>query len=184
MASLLGLRHAFQPIPWYMQHIFIASLITRCSTSPQWHLEKCLYNVHLQTVTPSPQQYQQNQSQSRIPPPSQTPFNSATQRFKSMSSTAEDSPGWVTERHTHTHSSDGTKLTRYFVMQSWGLHSRCSHKQKSELAHVLWEARLVPAASAGEEVIQGEGGWRKTHFVILWYEVNYIHVKCKFLIVE
>ncbi|XP_026222714.1 protein pitchfork [Anabas testudineus] len=43
--------------------------------------------------TPSPQQYQQDQSQSRIPPPSRTPFNSTTQRFQSMWSTAEDSPG-------------------------------------------------------------------------------------------
>ncbi|XP_029292465.1 protein pitchfork [Cottoperca gobio] len=45
------------------------------------------------TATPSPQQYQQDQSWSRVPPPGKTPFNSTTQRFKSMSSTTEDSPG-------------------------------------------------------------------------------------------
>uniref|UniRef100_A0A4W6DEU9 Si:ch211-66i15.4 n=1 Tax=Lates calcarifer TaxID=8187 RepID=A0A4W6DEU9_LATCA len=44
-------------------------------------------------VTPSPQQYQQDQSQSRLPAPGKAPFNLATQRFKTMSSTAEDSPG-------------------------------------------------------------------------------------------
>ncbi|CAK6971889.1 protein pitchfork-like [Scomber scombrus] len=45
------------------------------------------------TVTPSPQHYQQDQSWSRVPPPSKTPFNSNTQRFKHKSRTVEDSPG-------------------------------------------------------------------------------------------
>ncbi|XP_022618974.1 protein pitchfork [Seriola dumerili] len=51
------------------------------------------------TVTPSPQQYQQDQSQSRISPPGKTPFNSATQRFKMTSRTAEESPGPGTYTH-------------------------------------------------------------------------------------
>ncbi|XP_070766733.1 ciliary microtubule-associated protein 3 [Enoplosus armatus] len=50
-------------------------------------------------VTPSPQQYQQDQSQSRVPPPGKRPFNSTTQRFKSMSCSAEDSPGPGTYAH-------------------------------------------------------------------------------------
>ncbi|KAI3357799.1 hypothetical protein L3Q82_016182 [Scortum barcoo] len=45
------------------------------------------------TVTPSPQKYQQDQTCSRVPPPSKTPFNSTGRRFKSLSCTAEDSPG-------------------------------------------------------------------------------------------
>uniref|UniRef100_A0A665TXJ1 Si:ch211-66i15.4 n=1 Tax=Echeneis naucrates TaxID=173247 RepID=A0A665TXJ1_ECHNA len=51
------------------------------------------------TVTPSPQQYQQDQSQSRIPPPGKVPFNSATQRFKTTSRGAEGSPGPGTYLH-------------------------------------------------------------------------------------
>ncbi|XP_040007889.1 protein pitchfork-like [Xiphias gladius] len=51
------------------------------------------------TVTPSPQQYQKDQSQSRIPPPGKTPFNSATLRFKTVSCTAQDSPGPGTYAH-------------------------------------------------------------------------------------
>ncbi|XP_034392449.1 protein pitchfork-like isoform X2 [Cyclopterus lumpus] len=38
-------------------------------------------------------QYQQDQSQTRVPPPGKTPFNSTSQRFKIMSCTVEDSPG-------------------------------------------------------------------------------------------
>uniref|UniRef100_A0A3P8RPC2 Si:ch211-66i15.4 n=1 Tax=Amphiprion percula TaxID=161767 RepID=A0A3P8RPC2_AMPPE len=44
------------------------------------------------TATPSPQQYQQDQSRSTVVPPGKTPFSSTTQRFSSMPSTAEDSP--------------------------------------------------------------------------------------------
>ncbi|XP_035512689.1 protein pitchfork-like [Morone saxatilis] len=44
-------------------------------------------------ATPSPQQYQQDQSQSRVPPPSKTPFNSIQPRLQSTSCTAEHSPG-------------------------------------------------------------------------------------------
>ncbi|TDH10190.1 hypothetical protein EPR50_G00072320 [Perca flavescens] len=51
------------------------------------------------TATPSPQQYQQDQSRSRAPPPGKTPFNSTTERFRSMSRTAEDSPGPGTYSH-------------------------------------------------------------------------------------
>ncbi|KAM7405252.1 hypothetical protein PAMP_012528 [Pampus punctatissimus] len=51
------------------------------------------------TVTPSPQQYQQDQSLSRVPPPSKTPFNSNTQRFKTMLGAAEDNPGPGTYTH-------------------------------------------------------------------------------------
>ncbi|XP_035500339.1 protein pitchfork-like isoform X2 [Scophthalmus maximus] len=46
-----------------------------------------------QTVNPSPQQYQQDQSRSRIAPPAKNPFNSTAERFKTLSRTAEDSPG-------------------------------------------------------------------------------------------
>ncbi|XP_076022746.1 ciliary microtubule-associated protein 3 [Genypterus blacodes] len=48
---------------------------------------------HNKTATPSPQKYQQDQSQSKVPPPGRTPFSSTTQRFQSRSSTAEQSPG-------------------------------------------------------------------------------------------
>ncbi|XP_017274627.1 protein pitchfork [Kryptolebias marmoratus] len=44
------------------------------------------------TVTPSPQQYQQDHSKSRVTPPGKTPFNSTALRFKSTQSTA-NSPG-------------------------------------------------------------------------------------------
>ncbi|XP_075898098.1 ciliary microtubule-associated protein 3 [Nelusetta ayraudi] len=55
------------------------------------------------TVTPSPQQYQQDHSQTRIPPPSKTPFNSTSRRFRTTSSGAEDNPGPGTyTRHTVT----------------------------------------------------------------------------------
>ncbi|XP_071333481.1 ciliary microtubule-associated protein 3 isoform X2 [Trachinotus anak] len=50
------------------------------------------------TVTPSPQQYQHDQSQFTISP-GKTPFNSSTQRFKTTSRTAEDSPGPGTYAH-------------------------------------------------------------------------------------
>uniref|UniRef100_A0A3Q3L3I3 Primary cilia formation n=1 Tax=Mastacembelus armatus TaxID=205130 RepID=A0A3Q3L3I3_9TELE len=49
----------------------------------------------IRNLTPSPQQYQNDQSQSRIPPTGKTPFNSTAKRFKSMSSSAEASPGKV-----------------------------------------------------------------------------------------
>ncbi|XP_049922195.1 protein pitchfork-like [Epinephelus moara] len=51
------------------------------------------------TATPSPQQYQQDQSQSTVAPPGKTPFNSTSQRFKSTSCTAENSPGPGTYTH-------------------------------------------------------------------------------------
>ncbi|XP_036959060.1 protein pitchfork-like isoform X1 [Acanthopagrus latus] len=52
-----------------------------------------------QTVTPSPQQYQADQSWSTVPPPTKTPFNSNTQRFESAPCTADDSPGPGTYAH-------------------------------------------------------------------------------------
>ncbi|KAK9515107.1 hypothetical protein VZT92_025777 [Zoarces viviparus] len=52
-----------------------------------------------ETATPSPQQYQQDQSRSRVPPLGKTPFNSTTQRFKSKSCTVEDIPGPGTYAH-------------------------------------------------------------------------------------
>ncbi|KAJ4934062.1 hypothetical protein JOQ06_006869 [Pogonophryne albipinna] len=52
-----------------------------------------------QTATPSPLQYQQDQSYSRVPPPGKTPFASTTQRFKTMLCTAKDSPGPGTYAH-------------------------------------------------------------------------------------
>ncbi|XP_059188233.1 protein pitchfork-like isoform X1 [Centropristis striata] len=51
------------------------------------------------TATPSPQQYQQDQSWSRVPAPGKTPFSSTTHRFQSMSCAAEDSPGPGTYAH-------------------------------------------------------------------------------------
>ncbi|XP_070824732.1 ciliary microtubule-associated protein 3 [Chaetodon trifascialis] len=51
------------------------------------------------TETPSPQQYQQDQSRSRVPPPARTPFNSTTSRFRSARRPAEDSPGPGTYAH-------------------------------------------------------------------------------------
>ncbi|KAF3697313.1 Protein pitchfork [Channa argus] len=51
------------------------------------------------TVTPSPLQYQKDQSQSTVPPPNKTPFSSTTQRFKSQSVTTENSPGPATYNH-------------------------------------------------------------------------------------
>ncbi|XP_026189367.1 protein pitchfork isoform X1 [Mastacembelus armatus] len=53
----------------------------------------------IRNLTPSPQQYQNDQSQSRIPPTGKTPFNSTAKRFKSMSSSAEASPGPGTYAH-------------------------------------------------------------------------------------
>ncbi|KAM6982503.1 ciliary microtubule-associated protein 3 [Tautogolabrus adspersus] len=45
-------------------------------------------------VTPSPAKYQPDQSQSRIPPPGKTPFNSNTQRFSStLRSECNPGPG-------------------------------------------------------------------------------------------
>ncbi|XP_037627874.1 protein pitchfork-like isoform X1 [Sebastes umbrosus] len=52
-----------------------------------------------QKATPSPQQYQHDQSRSRVPPPGKTPFDSTTQRFKSVSCTTQDSPGPGTYDH-------------------------------------------------------------------------------------
>ncbi|KAM3872131.1 LOW QUALITY PROTEIN: ciliary microtubule-associated protein 3 [Diretmus argenteus] len=46
-----------------------------------------------QTKTPSPQKYQQDQTWSKVSPPGRTPFSSTTPRFKSMNSTAGDTPG-------------------------------------------------------------------------------------------
>lgn len=51
------------------------------------------------TVTPSPQQYQQDQSKPRLPPPGKSPFSSATERFKPPSRTADNSPGPGTYAH-------------------------------------------------------------------------------------
>ncbi|XP_047223346.1 protein pitchfork-like isoform X3 [Girardinichthys multiradiatus] len=90
------------------------------------------------TMTPSPQQYQPDQSQSRVSPPGRAPFMSNTHRFKKTSHSADDSPGC------------------YFLTQPWDVRSGFSHKQESELAHVLWETGLVQTASAGEEGAQGE----------------------------
>ncbi|KAM4562355.1 ciliary microtubule-associated protein 3 [Odontesthes bonariensis] len=45
------------------------------------------------TVTPSPQQYQPDQSKSTVPPLGKTPFSSTTQRFKNAQCTSEDTPG-------------------------------------------------------------------------------------------
>ncbi|XP_062872112.1 ciliary microtubule-associated protein 3-like [Trichomycterus rosablanca] len=47
----------------------------------------------LQTVTPSPQKYQQDWSASRACCPGKTPFNSISQRFSSKSATVSCSPG-------------------------------------------------------------------------------------------
>ncbi|XP_068452873.1 ciliary microtubule-associated protein 3 [Clinocottus analis] len=46
-----------------------------------------------ESATPSPQQYQQDQTQSRVSSPGKTPFNSTTQRFKIMSFMVDDNPG-------------------------------------------------------------------------------------------
>ncbi|KAM8862759.1 ciliary microtubule-associated protein 3 isoform 2-T2 [Spinachia spinachia] len=51
------------------------------------------------TETPSPQQYQRDQSRSLMPPPGRTPFNSAAQRINFTSRTVEDSPGPGTYAH-------------------------------------------------------------------------------------
>ncbi|XP_040050008.2 ciliary microtubule-associated protein 3 [Gasterosteus aculeatus] len=51
------------------------------------------------TGTPSPQQYQRDQSRSLVPPPGKTPFNSTAQRFYSASRAVEDSPGPGTYAH-------------------------------------------------------------------------------------
>ncbi|KAJ0036345.1 hypothetical protein NQD34_005022 [Periophthalmus magnuspinnatus] len=56
-------------------------------------------------MTPSPQQYQPDQSSSRIIPPGKTPFNSTAQRFKMGPDTVNQSPGpgsySVCETETH-----------------------------------------------------------------------------------
>lgn len=62
-------------------------------------LDVCFLILCHQTVTPSPQQYQQDQSQSRVPPLSKAPFDSTSQRFQSMSCTTDDIPGW--DIHTY-----------------------------------------------------------------------------------
>ncbi|XP_056154978.1 protein pitchfork-like [Lampris incognitus] len=51
------------------------------------------------TPTPSPQKYQQDQTQSKVCPPGQTPFSSTAQRFKTTSSKADGSPGPGTYAH-------------------------------------------------------------------------------------
>ncbi|XP_034445971.1 protein pitchfork-like isoform X2 [Hippoglossus hippoglossus] len=56
------------------------------------HLGPGCYVNH-ETVTPSPQQYQQDHSQSTIVPPGKSPFNSTTERFKPPARAAEGSPG-------------------------------------------------------------------------------------------
>nr|XP_020474650.1 protein pitchfork [Monopterus albus] len=81
------------------------------------------------TVAPSPQQYQQDQSQSRIPPPGKTPFNSSAQRFKRTSSTAEHNPG----PGTYTHDVVTTRKVSWpmrFGRPDW---SRLPHQEKSSL---------------------------------------------------
>uniref|UniRef100_A0A3Q0SD62 Si:ch211-66i15.4 n=1 Tax=Amphilophus citrinellus TaxID=61819 RepID=A0A3Q0SD62_AMPCI len=45
------------------------------------------------TETPSPWQYQRDQSGSGVVPPGKTPFNSTTERFKSIPHTCEGTPG-------------------------------------------------------------------------------------------
>ncbi|XP_037539712.1 protein pitchfork-like [Nematolebias whitei] len=52
-----------------------------------------------QAVTPSPQQYQQDHSKSRVTPPGKTPFSSSTQRFRSPRHTAATTPGPGTYDH-------------------------------------------------------------------------------------
>ncbi|CAI5648518.1 unnamed protein product [Oreochromis niloticus] len=52
-----------------------------------------------EAVTPSPWQYQQDQSGSRVSPPGKIPFNSTAQRFKSTPCTSERSPGPGTYAH-------------------------------------------------------------------------------------
>ncbi|XP_047223337.1 protein pitchfork-like isoform X2 [Girardinichthys multiradiatus] len=49
--------------------------------------------LNKKTMTPSPQQYQPDQSQSRVSPPGRAPFMSNTHRFKKTSHSADDSPG-------------------------------------------------------------------------------------------
>lgn len=161
--------------------ITLSLLIIRCSTSPQW---KCLVlgaflkDVFIMSISRLWPLHHSSTSRIRASPESPLPAKHLSTRplrgSKACRLQLKTAQGEIL-RDTQTHSSNGTKLTHYFVMQSWGLRSRCSHKQKSELAHVLWEARLVPAASAGEEVIQGEGGW-KPHFLILPNSLNVLTV--------
>lgn len=110
-------------------------------------------------MTPSPWQYQQDQSGSRVSPPGKIAFSSKAQRFKTTPCTSERSPGWDREKLTR-----GRNVTVlnwadrcYFVTQPWDVCPRQSDKQESELAHVLWETRLVQTASNRQEVTQGEG---------------------------
>ncbi|KAL7859418.1 hypothetical protein SRHO_G00145650 [Serrasalmus rhombeus] len=56
-----------------------------------------------QTVTPSPQKYQQDWSASRVCPPGRTPFNSTTQRFTSKPATASFNPGPGSYAHDSPH---------------------------------------------------------------------------------
>ncbi|KAL6483384.1 hypothetical protein MHYP_G00082560 [Metynnis hypsauchen] len=56
-----------------------------------------------QTVTPSPQKYQQDWSVSRACPPGRTPFNSTTQRFTSKPATASFNPGPGSYAHDSPH---------------------------------------------------------------------------------
>lgn len=71
----------------------------KCNKTTLTNLDFCFLILCHQTVTPSPQQYQQDQSQSRVPPPSKAPFDSTSQRFKSMSCTTDGIPGW--DIHTY-----------------------------------------------------------------------------------
>ncbi|XP_040913225.1 protein pitchfork-like [Toxotes jaculatrix] len=87
-------NHEFGTIAWNLQKTVESKKGHDVSARTAARFQPCS-----KTVTPSPQQYQQDQSQSRIPPPGKTPFNSATQRFKTISRTADNSPGPGTYAH-------------------------------------------------------------------------------------
>ena len=71
--------------------------------------------------------------------------------------------GETQDMQTHTVLQCWTELTDCLILwlQPRDLRLWCRDKQESELADVLWEARLVQTASAGEEVPQGEGERRR-----------------------
>ncbi|CAG6021915.1 unnamed protein product [Menidia menidia] len=51
------------------------------------------YSTSPQSATPSPQQYQPDQSKLKVLPPGKFPFSSTTQRFQCAPCTARDTPG-------------------------------------------------------------------------------------------
>ncbi|KAM9856093.1 ciliary microtubule-associated protein 3 [Aulostomus maculatus] len=81
----------------YDSHQF-GTMIYELEKTPSSRRGYCVYSAARfqscgKTVTPSPQQHQQDQTQTRLPPQNKAPFNSNTPRFKEEPETAYIRPG-------------------------------------------------------------------------------------------